>query len=203
MAFHKPCSKDNNFRGFWWLSANCVCLHAGIFSFRERGDGRWRGKKIAFPECLPCPSHWTGSFTEWGLLDPSQQSCRLGSIIRILRAGSCCSKESPPAQDCGVQARSVGVQGTCSCPPVRQHDGWRAFCQDLVVGFCPSLVKGRVRRVVAMLWRLWLEGVVKLWRDTCVIKSLSYVQENHETHLFCEVSWDTAIKYSNLIFRHV
>lgn len=172
---------------------------AFMLGFLALGKGEMGGEeegRLRFPSAYHVPVTEPG-LSEWGLLDPSQQPCRVGSIILTLRAGSWCSKELPPVQDCGMQASSVGVQGTCSCPPVRQHDGWRAFCQDLVVGFCPSLVKGRVRRFVAILRRLWLEGVVKLWRYTCVIRSLSYVQENHEAHLFCEVSWG----YSDKVFK--
>lgn len=43
-------------------------------------------------------------------------------------------------------------------PEVRQHDGCRAFCQDLKVGFSPYLGKGLVRKCVTVLWDTFVQG---------------------------------------------
>ena len=179
MAFHKPCNKDNNFHGFCWLTVYCVCLSARSFGFRERGDRRWRGEKLVLPERLPCPSHWAGPFTEWDLPGPSQQPCKLASIIHILRAGCQYSKKS--AQDCRMQTRSVDVWGIIPSgimmnvgPPVGiwwwgfAHPWWRGATwggmEQCSRNFGPR-------------------DLVKLWWHTCVIRSLSYVQENHKAQL--------------------
>lgn len=68
-------------------------------------------------------------------------------------------KESLSAQECGMPTQVYRMQ---LFPEVRKHDGCRAFGQDLVVGFCPYLLKGLVRMSVALLRtfcpRCWLES---------------------------------------------
>lgn len=153
MAFCKPCKKDNNFHGFRWLTVYCVCLCAGSFGFRERGDERWRGEKLVLPECLPWPSHWARPFTEWDLPDSPQHLCKLALIIHILRAGCQCSKES--AQDCRMQTRSVDVWGIIPSgsmmnvgPPVRiwwwgfAHPRWRGLHEGVCSSALETLAQG-------------------------------------------------------------
>lgn len=112
----------------------CAFMLGFLGAARERGGGRWKGKKIAFPDRLPCPSHWAGCFTEWGLLVPSQQPWKLGSTICILRIGSWWSKELLAARDLGMQSRSVGVQAQLlSCCHVAWWPSVRIWWQGFAI----------------------------------------------------------------------
>lgn len=68
-----------------------------MLGFLALGKGEMGGeeeRRLRFPSAYHVPVTEPG-LSEWGLLDPSQQACRVGSIILILRAGSWCSKELP------------------------------------------------------------------------------------------------------------
>lgn len=73
----------------------------------QRDGGGGVERKIPLPECLPCPSHGARSFTEWGLLYPSQQSCKLRSTQYAKDRRHQCFEESLLGiVEC--QPRSVG-----------------------------------------------------------------------------------------------
>lgn len=142
------------------------------------GGGRREGDRIS---CVPAarPRLGAGPFPESSLLSPSQQPCKLGSVTCILRLGNQCSKELLPASPgLGLQAQLF--------PEVRRHDGCSVFCQCLLLGFSPHLANGLVRMCVGDFGP---RGLVRIWWWRCVIRSLPYVQENHEALLFLRFSW--------------
>lgn len=142
------------------------------------GGGRREGDRIS---CEPAahPRLGAGPFPEGSLLSPSQQPCKLGSVTCILRLGNQCSKELLPASPgLGSQAQLF--------PEVRRHDGCSVFCQCLLLGFSPHLANGLVRMCVGDFGP---RELVRIWWWRCVIRSLPYVQENHEALLFLRFSW--------------
>lgn len=161
-----------------------MAQHAGTFSsFKSHLQQGWEvggEKEISSPASLPhVPGMELGLSQKAVSCPPSQQPCKLGSVTCILRLGNQCSKELLPASPgLGSQAQLF--------PEVRRHDGCSVFCQCLLLGFSPHLANGLVRMCVGDFGP---RELVRIWWWRCVIRSLPYVQENHEALLFLRFSW--------------
>lgn len=98
-----------------------LALWGALSHIHEWKMGGWKRKKtIAFPACLPRAQTLSLSFTEWGLLSPSSTPAHytLGSLGSQVLRSHCLPG------DRGFQFRSVGLQGTSSCPKVQEHHGF-------------------------------------------------------------------------------
>lgn len=168
-------------------------------SHPQREGGRRVGRKSALPEGLPCPCHRARSFTEWGPLCPSQQSCRLRCTISTPRTGEITVRSCRLPRIVECQPWSVGLQGTNSGLEVKPHDGCRpSLTWDLVVRLCPYLVKDPVSWCtshVAVFWETNCpRGLARICWCMCVTRCLSDIQKNHEAWVFHELFLGPVIK---------